>query len=1043
MRNVLVALAALLLLPAALLDAQESRDAHLLFIRNLRAKGYSDLVLEKLEAYKKNPPPGLELYLPLEIARTKIALGRDKGAEERLAIAAAAESELNEFVKKNAGKAEAAQGRLEIARLAAFQGQAWLNKALREDDPKGQKDLGGKAEEFFSRAGKELEAAVKELPAGDKMQARFDRGIVYIDQARAYINISDEKDNRRRAELIVEARKVFEGIVKEDNESPTGILAAAWLVKCYAEGDEPESALRFYKQVIGQSGAAAQPAIRWVRLFRMQSLMRDPTVKESAAKKLKMIENEGLAWLKDYPAHHNSPEGQAVRFELAENLFQQARTAAKDPKEKGTAPKLFNLAQKYYASLADTDSDFAEKANQMNMTISFMRISEKTSLDEFHTFDDCYLKAQYELFKMRDAKGDKERAGRLKEGVRALQHALSYADAKTSASKLGEVRFSLLSIYFTRGDYHRAAVAGEALAREQPPLRRSAIAAGYAIEAYAKLLPQEDNELTRERLRSLTHYVIDTNGKLWQNDPVTPVARYELAMLYQREDKFDEAIEQLEKLPASFAGYTYAQSQLAFIALKARDRADNDKRKAVLEGQARAAIARMKLSPDADPTTAYSYFLAKLENAKFIYVEAIRHLNAGEMVPATQKLIDMTKSTEQLRDEYAKLKVKLRPEAHEHVTYGAAAMDKLNRYGRAEIEYRAGNYDKVLDAKLTGDVVAQVEKLGQAQGPIRMKDFQVTGDILGLALRANVQKGETAKAKSILKLLERLAGEDGALGSSTTAVLRTLVVELNIQVKELKRQNKVDDLHKVVEKFSAFLEDYANNPGAKGLGPNEVLFLGECYESLHQHEKAAGFYAKYPPPKVLDKKIDPKKDAFTPDEERELGAYWGIQLRIAQQYRAAKKLDEAEKTLKDLKAHHNSRGGLVADMELNQILEDRAFWGAAINKWSEFMKNPALQRNLATDNRLKEMYFKAYVHHAHAWYKYSQLDKTKAAGKEKQFLRTAADYLLRLEYSANQEGWNIVRPRVEEMLAAEAPLKAQYDAMKLEYEKKKNKASPK
>src|SRR5262249_49421877 len=147
---------------------------------------------------------------------------------------------------------------------------------------------------------------------------------------------------------------------------------------------------------------------------------------------------------------------------------------------------------------------------------------------------------------------------------------------------------------------------------------------------------------------------VDTNGKLWENEPVTPVARFHLAMLYEREDKFDKAIEQLEKLPASFGGYTYAQSQLAFIALKARDRADNDKDKKALEGKARAAIARLKLPANPDPTTAYSYFLAKIENTKFLYVDAIRHLNAGEMVPATQKFIDMTKATEELRNELDK-----------------------------------------------------------------------------------------------------------------------------------------------------------------------------------------------------------------------------------------------------------------------------------------------------------------------------------------------------------------------------------------------------
>jgi hypothetical protein len=1017
--------------------AQEPAEAQLEFIRKLRAKGYADLALMKLEEWRKNPSPGLALQLPLELARTRLALGRDKGPEERLAIAATAEGDLNDLVAKHKGKPEAIQGRLEIARLAAFQGQAWLNKALRQDEPRTQNELARKAEEFFARSGKQLEEAVKELPEEDRLQVRFDRGITYIDQARTYIDTSDDKANKLRANLVVEARKIFEDIVREDSTTAPGMLAAAWLVKCYTEGDEPLNALKFYKRVMDLTGPGSGAAKRWVRLFRMQGILNDPTLKEDTRKKLKLIQDEGLTWLKDYPTRHQAPEGQAVRYELAEAFFKEGNLAnsAKDPKDKALVPKLYSEAQKYYGALAASDSDFAELANQKNLAISFARLGDQTSLDSLFTFDDCFLKGQYELYKLRDAKSDKDRQARLRNGVQALRRALAFADAKTSPDKIGEARFALLSIYFTSGDSYRAAVAGEALGREQPPLRRSALAAGYAIESYANILPHEDNDQNRERLRNLALFVVETNRKLWENDPVTPVARFHLAMLYEREDKFTDAIEQLEKLPTTYDGYTYAQGQLVFIALKARDRAGEDKEKKGFEDKARAALGRLKLPPHPDPSTAFVYFLAQLESGRFLYMDAVRHLNSGEMLQATQKFVEMTKFTDQLRGQFDKLNVKLRQESHDQVAFGMAAMEKLNRYGRAEIAYRAGAFDKVLDGKLTGDVVTHVEKLGKGDGPIRMKDYEITGNLLGLALRAHVQKGDIAKAKTLLKLLERLSAEDGALGTGSAAVLRTLVIELNMQVKELKKAGDQAALQQVVEKFTAFLDDYAKNPGPKGLQPNDVLFLGECYESLNHHDKAAGFYKQYPAPKALEMKIDPKQDEFK-EADKEISHYWGVQLRLAQQLRLTKQHEEAAKVLHRLKNHPNSRGGLQAEMELNQILEDKNLWGTAITRWGEFLRNPALQRNLGSDNFLKKMYFDAYVHHAFCCYKYSQQDKVKGTGKEKQFLSAAAGNLLKLQHSPNPEGWNLVSARVEEILSAEPPLRQQYQELKAQYDKK-------
>src|SRR5207249_3674842 len=108
------------------------------------------------------------------------------------------------------------------------------------------------------------------------------------------------------------------------------------------------------------------------------------------------------------------------------------------------------------------------------------------------------------------------------------------------------------------------------------------------------------------------------------------------------------------------------------------------------------------------------------------------------------------------------------------------------------------------------------EKQGAGGGPIRLKDYQVTGDILGLVLRANVQKGNTFKAKQIFGYLERLTGEDAGGVAEATNVLRSLIGDLQTQVTELKKANDPAKLRATVKNFSAFIDDLAKKDDQKG-----------------------------------------------------------------------------------------------------------------------------------------------------------------------------------------------------------------------------------
>ena len=177
-----------------------------------------------------------------------------------------------------------------------------------------------------------------------------------------------------------------------------------------------------------------------------------------------------------------------------------------------------------------------------------------------------------------------------------------------------------------------------------------------------------------------------------------------------------------------------------------------------------------------------------------------------------------------------------------------------------------------------------------------MKDFQVTGDLLGLALRANVQKGDIDKAKEILTLLENLKGPEDTLLVENAGVLRNLVNDLEAQVRELQRAGKgaKPKLEKTVANFSLFFDALARQYETKRLDKGDIFFLARCYDSLDQHEKAGQLYARYSVPKFLDV-VKKEKEKFTDAEEKELQTYWFAQVMQARQLRLAKKLPEAKK----------------------------------------------------------------------------------------------------------------------------------------------------
>jgi hypothetical protein len=1042
-------------------SAQEAPDMQLEFIRRLRAKGYHDLALEQIERLKADT--NLAGQLELERARTMLAIARDKTPEQRPPLFEAARTALVNFIQRNSAGTEGAQARLEMARLIAFQGQALLNQALKEDDNGAAK----KAREQFIKAGQEFDTAINVLAvlagsskdadpekeratrqhlAEDVVQARLDRARNLLDQAITYLDTFNEAENRKRAEAVDMARKSFNQLA--DSGGPVGFMAATWLIKVNLEAQNPTEAEKYRKKVMSETSPGAAPAQRLARLFYMQGIMTNPLFnKLDPQKKFKLIEDEGTKWLSAYPGQHKSPEGLAVRYELAHALFMQAQALSKTPNAPPTpaALVLLNQAQKHFIDIAASDSNLAEKARGFNVQISVLKMGENATLTDLKDFDKSYLKAQMEMFKLKKLNAEIAKAGPLEqeklaaqrkknlhEVVKALTRAIALAEAKTPAADLAEARFLLVVTYLLSGDPYRAAVAGDALGRSQPPSKRSGQAAGYAIEAYVNILQGEHDDSSRQHLKSLMEFVLSSEmQKSWAAEQVTDVARYQLAMLYNKDGDVKRAIAQLEKLSPDYRGYVFAQAQLVLLAQAAREKAEAEKDKKAFAHAARTALARIPNLPgDADANTGGLYFRAQLEWPQFLYNDAGLALEKKDLAGAEKLYHQMSKFVADLKHKLEKSPVKLSSDTRASTEFATQVWAKWANLGLADVDYRKGNYDKVLAT--TDKTVADVAKAkGDGKSPIRIRDYQVTGNLLGLALRANVQKGNIAKAEQILGCLDRLTGEEGGVIEANN-VLGSLIGDLQAQIKELKRTNDSDRLKSTVKNFSSFIDKLAAK-NEKGFDTKTIKFLATCYSSLEEYSKAAGLYAKIPEPKAL------AKDKLSPDDEKDITTYWYLRIQYAKALRLSAKsktdLGQAKKVLDDLQKHKYARLQIYGDVEQFHILEDSAkfgnpLYGTAMKGWAGIMNNSALKARMADEPNLKELYFTAYYQNVWCLYQLSQTEKVVAAGKEKSYLTTAANHIVRLEKTPGQEGWQIVGHRFRELLNSELKLRDEYEILK-------------
>ncbi len=616
---------------AAALPAHESPEMERQFINGLRAHGYAQYALEYLERLQKQKklPPELALSLPLEMARTRMALAQELPLEKRPGVFATARAELEKFVRDNADRPQVVPAKVEIARIAALQGKAQLSKAIRQETIETRQAEAIKARALFEAAGKELKDALALIDGqaakykdsekqedkdalaaltADRLRVEFDQAVNVVLQTQTYFLCVADKDDARRGELAEEAVKLLGEVAARDEKNPLCLKAHAWAVPAFLAMDEPKKAV---EQCLKLTNLRIAPdtrdAVFLGAYFQMSLIGKDPRVK----KPLEEMRKEAEAWLKHKAlgAFGGTPEGygiwihiykprdafvyvpssaaevrQAVQLELAKAFIVEAEAAKKNP---NLYRAKYQQAQKLLAGLEGTDNDLSREARDYSLDVFIALRGEKSDISKLNTFKDLYFEARKEIRQY--FKGKKEdQPKHLQNITLALHKALDVADAKVPQHERLKAGSDLVDIYLSTGDPYRAAVFGEHLLRTQPATKETALVAAYTLQALGELLRRDEKlletqkdkdegvlsnevlrrnlEADRERFRQLAAFI--EQEPLWKDEQVAQFARYERAMMAVRENDFQQAVRLLEGLSPSWSYYPVAQGRLVLCAAK-------------------------------------------------------------------------------------------------------------------------------------------------------------------------------------------------------------------------------------------------------------------------------------------------------------------------------------------------------------------------------------------------------------------------------------------------------------------------------------------
>ena len=500
------------------------------FVHELRQRGDTDLAIDLLNRLAAGGSNELRKVLPYELALcSKAEAVNEPDSSKRLQLYAKARADLVKFRDSNPNDERLAEIKIDIAEITVLEGKTEISRAMARDGIEAQSAGLLEARTKFEAAAGELKSINDELeaklapladpktPAERTLRAKLAKthlraelsvALNLFDVGQTYHRDGNDAVLRERAGKMGAAVKALDKVAANEDTYSEVWQARAWLGRCKQELGEPKKAREQFIPIIAARSAAAADGKRLARYFRL--LVIEEQLKSGAAEKDESVDtliDGGRRWITDYPRALSTPEGNGVRFLLADALLQAAGgekvVAAKKKEYREEARKLTS-------ALAETENEYTDRARRMKIILIRQEGGFSKAVSDLKTFDECFVRAQYEIMMMgEDAqkiKDPKERETKQKEHVKTLLAALERAITMPgkSGNDVNNARAMLTFYNLTSGKFNDAIRIGRKFAEESRS-GPAALAAAYDLQAYGASVDREQRGRAQERARRRVH----------------------------------------------------------------------------------------------------------------------------------------------------------------------------------------------------------------------------------------------------------------------------------------------------------------------------------------------------------------------------------------------------------------------------------------------------------------------------------------------------------------------------------------------------------
>lgn len=631
------------------------------FLDALRQRQMFDIASDYLEGLRTDPTIDAETkaVIPYEQARLIVDdSSNQRDAAVRMKELEDARAKFEEFLQANAEHAMAGMARLQLGNVLVQRGRTLVEKSRLSSQAANKPQLltdaraeFKKAYEVFDGAVKDFEVKYKGYPKivqeqqdpklfAEKRQAltNWVQSMIYAATA-VYEEGKSHEDAAERNKLLETAAARYKDVYEKFRNVFAGLYAGMLYGRCYQEIGDLKRALGIYDEILVQPDEEESFRLLQAKVLRLAMECWN----HESQKKYEESIKRGDEWLKNAPGDMNrTDEGLAVQFMLAQAMHLAVERDKEKPEAGDAVQKLKNAIPGYARVVASKYGEFQDPARKL-LVLYRPKEGEKV---EFKTFAEARdgAKEQLDLVQEFTSQIGEERkkpspdqnavqrlmGEQLAAGTKAIELyrlALDLADAETPIEDVNFVRYFLCYLYYTLGDFPRAAVMGEWLARNYPQASIARNCANIAMAGFVQMYNSAEpasggrKPWETEQMVRIATYIAET----WPEQPEAADAWMTLGDIAIREKNLEGAVGYFDKIPEanpnrSVADLKSGQSYWTWYLQTLRQEGVPDEKKKELSQKAEAKLgagvaARRKQLAENDPAP-YPLLAAELSLAQ-------------------------------------------------------------------------------------------------------------------------------------------------------------------------------------------------------------------------------------------------------------------------------------------------------------------------------------------------------------------------------------------------------------------------------------------